>query len=283
LGRRRASFYSKDLDRRIREKLRIESKLKKALDNGVLDIFLQPQYSSKNMGVVWAEALVRWDDDAEGYIAPEKFIPIAEESGLIQRVGHYVLERVCYDLREHKQYLSLMGIEGISVNLSAPQLYSKNLVADIRHVINEFNVDSSSIEFEITESMLMNDIDKAITVMKGLRDLGCRISIDDFGTGYSSLSYLSRFPINSVKIDRSFVSRIPDYSNDIEIASAIIAMSHKLGLSVVAEGVETEEQKDFLIEQGCEVLQGFYLARPENINHFVTLGRQRSLRLVKKD
>jgi EAL domain-containing protein (putative c-di-GMP-specific phosphodiesterase class I) len=226
---------------------------------------------------------LRWDDDAEGYIAPEKFIPIAEESGLIQRVGHYVLERVCYDMREHKQYLSLMGIEGVSVNLSAPQLYSKNLIADIRHVINEFNVDSSSIEFEITESMLMNDIDKAISVMKGLRDLGCRISIDDFGTGYSSLSYLSRFPINSVKIDRSFVSRIPDYSNDIEIASAIIAMSHKLGLSVVAEGVETEEQKDFLIEQGCEVLQGFYLARPENINHFVTLGRQRSLRLVKKD
>lgn len=283
LGRNRVSFYSKELDQRIREKLRIESKLKKALDNGILEIFIQPQYSSDTMQVVWAEALLRWSDDGEGYISPSKFIPIAEEAGLIHRIGRYVLERICYELMEHKKYLSLMGIDGISINLSAPQLYSRNLVADMRNVINEFHVDASSIEIEITESMVMNDIVKAIDVMKELRDIGCRISIDDFGTGYSSLSYLSRFPINSVKIDRSFVSRIPQYSNDVEIASAIIAMSHKLGLSVVAEGVETEEQKIFLIEQGCELLQGFYLARPENIQHFVTLGRQRSLKLVEKD
>lgn len=283
LGRHRTSFYSKELDQRIREKHRIESKLKKALDNGVLEIYLQPQYSSDNLQIVWAEALLRWVDDAEGDIPPGKFIPIAEEAGLIHRVGRYVFERVCYDLDQHNKYLALVGIKGVSINLSAPQLYSKNLVSDISHVLKEFNVDASSIELEITESMVMNDIEMAISVMKKIRDLGCRISIDDFGTGYSSLSYLSRFPINSVKIDRSFVSRIPRHSNDAEIASAIIAMSHKLGLSVVAEGVETEDQKEFLIEQGCELLQGFHLARPENINHFVALGRQRSLKLVDNE
>lgn len=283
LGRRRINFYSKELDNRIRENLRIETKLKKALNNGALDIYLQPQYSATSLEIVWSEALLRWNDESEGYISPDKFIPVAEESGLIHRIGHYVLERICYDLSEHGNYLSLAGIQGISINLSAVQLYSKNLVADIRHVLTEFHIDPCMIEIEITESMVMNDINKAIDVMTQLRDLGCRISIDDFGTGYSSLSYLSRFPISSVKIDRSFVSRIPENKNDMEIASAIIAMSQKLGLSVVAEGVETEEQKEFLVKQGCEVLQGFLLARPKPISHYVTLGRQRSIKLVEKD
>ena len=283
LGRHRVSYYSNELDKRVRENLRIESRLKSALDNGVLEIFLQPQFASDTLRAVWAEALLRWYDDTEGYICPERFIHVAQEVGLIHRVGHYVFERVCYDLSGHGKYLALMGVKGISINLSAPELYSRNLLADIRHIFNEFHVDPGLIEIEITESMVMNDIGKAIEVLTRIRDLGCRISIDDFGTGYSSLAYLSRFPISSVKIDRTFVSRIPQNRNDMEIASAIIAMSHKLGLTVVAEGVETEEQKAFLIDQGCELLQGYLLARPENISTFVKRGRQRSLRLVDKD
>lgn len=271
-GRNRVNFFSYKLDLVMRETVRMEQKLKQAIRNQHLEAFLQPQYSM-NCEPVWAEALMRWFDPEDGPISPGRFIPLAEETGLIQNLGQWMLEQICFHLSQHKQYLDMVGIKGISVNLSARQFYSRSLLKDIKRIMEESGVQPEQLEFELTESVVMDDQQLAIDVMRALRDLGSRIAIDDFGTGYSSLAYLKRFPINSLKIDRSFVEDIPHDPHGSEIATAIIAMAHKLRLQVVAEGVETEAQRDFLISQGCELLQGFLFSKPINIQEFVNDGR----------
>jgi len=242
---------------------------------------LQPFYSTQQDKTVWAEALLRWPDKEEGLIPPNRFIPLAESMGVIHRLGRYVISQVCYHLTTHKYYLEKSGISGISVNLSALEFFSRSFLPEVRSILKETKVDPTKLEFEITESIVMGDTENAIKIMKSLRDLGCRLSIDDFGTGYSSLSYLKRFPITALKIDQSFVTDIPSDKNDIEICTAIIAMAHKLGLAVVAEGVETVAQRDFLIEQGCEFLQGYLFAMPEDISEFIKRGRDNTIRIVK--
>lgn len=279
-GRNRVNFFSFKLDLELRESVRIENKLKKAIHNKELHAFIQPQVSGDGT-VRWAEALVRWHDDKEGFIPPDKFIPLAEETGLILDLGQWMLEQVCFHLSNHHAYLSSEGIQGISVNLSGRQFYSRTLLNDIRRTIVEHRIPPERLEFELTESAVMDDVNGAIEVMKGIRNMGCKLAIDDFGTGYSSLSYLKRFPINNLKIDRSFVMDIPGDSDGSAIATTIIAMAHKLGLSVVAEGVETEAQRDFLIEQGCELLQGYLFSRPRNIQEFVKSGREKVANVVK--
>lgn len=271
-GRNRLNFFSYKLDLELRESLRVEQKLKQAIRDQALETYLQPQVSADGK-VIWAEALVRWFDAEDGAISPARFIPLAEETGLIHNLGHWVLEQVCFHLSQHKEYLAAVGIKGIAVNLSGRQFYSRTLLQDIQRVMEEHSVKPEQIEFELTESVVMDDIQMAIDVMRALRDLGCKIAIDDFGTGYSSLSYLKRFPINSLKIDRTFVEDIPHDTHGSEIATAIIAMAHKLRLHVVAEGVETIAQRDFLVAQGCESLQGFLFSKPKNIQEFVNAGR----------
>jgi diguanylate cyclase (GGDEF)-like protein/PAS domain S-box-containing protein len=271
-GRNRVNFFSYKLDLELRESLRLEQKLRQAIRNQALEAYLQPQVSADGK-VIWAEALVRWFDPEEGQISPARFVALAEETGLIHGLGQLMLERVCFHLSQHKGYLSHVGINGISVNLSGRQFYSRTLLRDIKRVMAESGVEPEQIEFELTESLVMDDVQLAIDVMRRLRDLGCRLSIDDFGTGYSSLSYLKRFPINCLKIDRSFVEDIPHDPHGSEIATAIIAMAHKLRLKVVAEGVETEAQRDFLIAQGCESLQGYLFGKPKHIQEYVDLGR----------
>lgn len=273
-GRNRVNFFSYKLDLEIREAVRLEQKLKQAIRNEALEVFLQPQISAGGQ-VVWAEALMRWFDAEEGAISPAKFIPLAEETGLIQTLGQWMLEQICFHMSQHREYLRLAGIKGISINLSARQFYSRSLLRDIRRVIEDHQVPPEYLEFELTESVVMDDKQLAIDVMRGLRDLGCRIAIDDFGTGHSSLAYLKRFPINSLKIDRSFVEDIPHDTHGSEIATAIIAMAHKLHLQVVAEGVETEAQRDFLVAQGCELMQGFLFSKPLHIQEFVNAGRSK--------
>lgn len=271
-GRNRVNFFSYKLDLELRESLRLEQKLRQAIRNQALEAYLQPQVSADGK-VIWAEALVRWFDPEEGQISPARFVALAEETGLIHGLGQLMLERVCFHLSQHKGYLGHVGIKGISVNLSGRQFYSRTLLRDIKRVMAESGVEPEQIEFELTESLVMDDVQLAIDVMRRLRDLGCRLSIDDFGTGYSSLSYLKRFPINCLKIDRSFVEDIPHDPHGSEIATAIIAMAHKLRLKVVAEGVETEAQRDFLIAQGCESLQGYLFGKPKHIQEYVDLGR----------
>lgn len=271
-GRNRVNFFSFKLDLVMRETMRLEQKLKQAIRNQELEAYLQPQYSAEGK-VVWGEALMRWFDPEDGPISPGRFIPLAEETGLIQNLGLWMLEQICFHISQHGHYLRMVGIEGISVNLSARQFYSRSLLDDIRRIMADSKVSPAQLEFELTESVVMDDQQSAIDVMKGLRDLGCRIAIDDFGTGYSSLAYLKRFPINSLKIDRSFVEDIPNDAHGSEIAAAIIAIAHKLRLQVVAEGVETEAQRDFLTAQGCELLQGFLFSKPIHIQEFVNEGQ----------
>lgn len=272
-GRNRVNFFSYKLDVELRESLRIEQKLRQAIRNRSLEAYLQPQVSAEGK-VVWAEALVRWFDPEDGAISPARFIPLAEETGLIHGLGQLMLEQVCFHLSQHRGYLQNVGISGIAVNLSGRQFYSRSLLRDIKRIMMDSGVEPSQLEFELTESLVMDDVQMAIDVMRRLRDLGCRISIDDFGTGYSSLAYLKRFPINCLKIDRSFVEDIPHDPHGSEIATAIIAMAHKLHLSVVAEGVETEAQRDFLIAQGCESLQGYLFGKPKHIQEYVDQGRE---------
>jgi EAL domain-containing protein (putative c-di-GMP-specific phosphodiesterase class I) len=261
--------------------LRMEQKLKLAIRNGSLEAYLQPQVSADGK-VIWAEALVRWFDAEDGAISPARFIPIAEETGLIHGLGQWMLEQVCFHLSQHKGYLGVEGIKGISVNLSGRQFYSRSLLRDIKRAMAESGVEPSQLEFELTESLVMDDVKLAIDVMRRLRDLGCRLSIDDFGTGYSSLAYLKRFPIHCLKIDRSFVEDIPHDPHGSEIATAIIAMAHKLHLEVVAEGVETVEQRDFLIAQGCESMQGYLFGKPKHIQEYVNAGKERFFSLEER-
>ena len=263
------SCYSSKLNDAIHEQIHLEQKLRLALEHGIIDVFIQPQYAAKTEKACWAEALVRWCDKDEGFISPAKFIPIAEESGLIHELGDYVLDKVCEILSQERANLHQMDIKGISVNLSAKQFFSDNLDKDIQQALAKYGVSPNEIEFELTESTVTDNMEQAITIMERIRALGCRLSIDDFGTGYSSLSYLKRFPITSLKIDRSFVNEIPGNSSDCEITCAIINLAHNLGMTVVAEGVETKAQAEFLAKNGCEYLQGYYYTRPFSVKELV--------------
>lgn len=272
LGRNRVNFFSAKLDLEVRESMRLESRLKQALREGSLKAFVQPQVDREGK-VVWGEALARWQDPEEGFISPARFIPLAEETGLITNLGQWMLESICEHLAQHHEFLSACGIQGIAVNLSGRQFYSRNLLGDIKRAIEISGVSPEKLEFELTESVIMGDTQSAVEVMRKIRDLGCRLAIDDFGTGYSSLAYLKRFPLNALKVDQSFVEDIPSDDHGSEIATAIIAMAHKLKLMVVAEGVETEAQRDFLVAQGCDLLQGYLFGRPIDIGEYVAKGQ----------
>lgn len=261
-GGNRVSYYSGELDRQIKEKVHVEQKLRKALEEKKLDVFIQPQYRSSDRSICWGEALVRWIDDEDGFIPPDVFIPLAEEAGLIYQIGDFVADRVIQLIAESGESLTALGMEGVSINLSAKQFFDPNFVKEVDGKIKSSGVSPERIEFELTETTVMDDVDLAVKVMRELRDLGCKLSIDDFGTGYSSLAYLKRFPITSLKIDKSFIRDIPDDQNDVEIACAVIALAHTMGLTVVAEGVETEVQAKMLAEQECEYLQGYFFDRP---------------------
>lgn len=261
-GGDRVSYYSKELDNKIKEKIDLEHRLRRALENQCLQIYIQPQYDSQKREMCWGEVLVRWIDEDNGFIPPDVFIPLAEETGLIFAVGDFVLESTLAFLHKNEASLKSLGIQGLSVNLSAKQFFSQDFAEQISSKFKQYRVSPGLVEFELTESIVMDDVDSAVTIMEALRRLGCQLSIDDFGTGYSSLSYLKRFPITSLKIDKSFIQDIPTDQNDVEISCAVIAMAHSLGLSVVAEGVETEEQVKLLASRGCEFLQGYFFDRP---------------------
>jgi len=261
-GGNTVSYYSSDLDKRIKDKMRLEQKLRKALDEGKLEVYIQPIYDAQTRKMQKGEALVRWFDEEDGYIRPDIFVALAEESGLIYDLGRIVLEKVCAFISINKEKLRSLGMNSIAVNLSARQFFASQLLTLIRNMFVHYDIEPSTVEFELTESMVMDDVNQAIGIMRAIRKLGCRLSIDDFGTGYSSLSYLKQFPINTLKIDRSFIKDIPEDKNDVEIAYTIIAMAHNMGLNVVAEGVETKEQLQLLKEQRCDQLQGFYFSKP---------------------
>ncbi len=258
-GRNTFHFYSQELNAAANERLFIENELRTGIRHGQFQVFYQPQVDCRKNEVVGYEALIRWLHPKEGMIPPTKFIPIAEATGLIVELGAWVLQEACeFAARLAKQNLK----NNISINLSARQFKDANLVSTLDNIIKQTGIEAKRIHLELTESMLMGHVEATILQLHQLKALGVSLSIDDFGTGYSSLSYLKRFPVDILKVDRSFVKDIPQDSNDMEITAAIIAMAQKLNLNVVAEGVETKEQVEFLQNNNCFVVQGYFFSPP---------------------
>ncbi len=265
-GRNNYQFFSKDMNNKAKSRLDLEARMRRALANEEFVVFYQPKVSAENNRIVGAESLIRWIDPDRGMVNPGEFIPVAEETGLIEQIGTWVLRRSCQQIREWQdQGLSTVKV---SVNVSARQFKSRALLDIVTGVLAETSLDPKWLELEITESMLMNDVEAAVRKMTALRDLGLGLSIDDFGTGYSSLSYLGRFPITTLKIDRAFIADVDRNPKTAEIARAIIGLSRGLNLEVVAEGCEIEAHIQFLKDNGCDTVQGFYYSRPVPADQF---------------
>jgi diguanylate cyclase (GGDEF)-like protein len=259
-GRSTYQFYTSALTRAAHERLALETSLRHALERGELTLHYQPQVRVADGALVGMEALVRWRHPERGLVMPDEFIPLAEETGLIQPLGLWVLQTAC---RQAKTWSSVFARPlQMAVNVSVRQLRQPNLVEQFERVLHETGLPPKSLELELTESTLMSRDGRTEQTLRDLKELGVRLSIDDFGTGYSSLAYLKRMPIDALKIDRSFVKDIPEDFSDMEIAATIIAMARTLRLQVVAEGVETTEQLEFLKTRGCDSFQGFLVSRP---------------------
>jgi diguanylate cyclase (GGDEF)-like protein/PAS domain S-box-containing protein len=253
-------FFASEMNAKAKNRLDLEKRMRAALANNEFVLFYQPKVNPQTNKVKGGEALIRWKDPQRGMINPGEFIPVAEETGLIVDIGTWALQEACRQTKEWQD----KGYDPIrmSVNVSAHQFRAKDMVDKVVATLNQTGLAPQWLELEITESMLMNDIETAIARMQKVRDLGCGLSIDDFGTGYSSLSYLGRFPITTLKIDRAFVRDVQENQNTAEIARAIIGLSRGLNLEVVAEGAELLEHIDFLRDNGCDVIQGFYYSKP---------------------
>ncbi|ELX09687.1 diguanylate cyclase/phosphodiesterase [Janthinobacterium sp. HH01] len=252
-------FYSEEMNQRAKEHLRIESELRQALSNNELMLYYQPKVSLRSGRIVGAEALLRWRHPVRGLVSPGVFIPVAEETGLILDLGSWVLDEACRQVREWKDANLIMP--PIAVNLSARQ-FDSQLPKRIAAVLERHGVQPDQINLEITESLLVRGTDNVIAIMNELVAMGMALALDDFGTGYSSLAYLKKFPISTLKIDRSFVIGLPYEENDCAIARAIVTMAQQLRQEIVAEGVETAEQMSFLRELGCDQLQGYLFSQP---------------------
>jgi len=275
VGRNNYQFYSKQMSNKVEQRLLLEHKLHQALEHNELHLFYQPQIDVKTHKIVGAEALIRWQQRELGFIMPDEFIPMAEVSGQILKIGEWALEEAC---RQNKQWQT-MGYDPIriAVNLSGLQFMQDGLNTMVANILKKTQLNPKYLELEITETVMMNNVDEIVTKLKKLTDMNIEVSIDDFGTGYSSLSHLKKFPLKSLKIDKSFILDIPQNKDDMMITSAIISMAKDLGLNVVAEGVESKEQIDFLTEHQCDLMQGYYFSRPVPVAEFNTLLEKNSL------
>jgi len=272
MGKNNYQFYSEKMGADAAKKLNLEGKLHQAIEKNELSLFYQPQIDTKTGKIIAAEALIRWHQSDLGMIFPDEFIPLAEETGQIFKIGEWVINEAC---RQNKQWQK-MGLATIrvAVNLSGLQFMQNDLDLRIAEILRKTSLQPEYLELEITESTMMKNIDDTISTIINFTNMGIAISIDDFGTGYSSLGYLKKFPLQSLKIDRSFVSDIPEDKDDMMITSAIISMAKSLGLKVVAEGVENNEQVTFLKEKQCDLMQGYYFSRPVPAYEFEQLLKQ---------
>lgn len=259
-GRDCHHYFTEELNARALRQLMLEQELRHALHHEEFSLDYQPQVSLKNGEIQSVEALLRWQHPHRGRVAPGDFVPVAEECGLIVPIGKWVLRNACLQIRMMQQ-MSGRKIR-VAVNLSARQFEDPELVDYVRDVLAETQLPAESLELEVTESMLMGDMESVISKLQELKAAGVVLTIDDFGSGYSSLSYLKRLPVDILKVDRQFVKDIPEDLNDMEITSAVIAVAHKLNLKVVAEGVEDEDQRDFLMINRCDYAQGYLFSKP---------------------
>ena len=268
-GRNNYQFFTTELNVRAQHRYALETNLRRALTEQEFLVYYQPKISLQTSRIVGAEALIRWQMPGVGLIPPNEFIPISEEIGLILPLGRWVLEQVCRQTSIWRKGLAPDIV--VSVNISPKQFQDPSLSKFIERTLQESNLPPSALQLEITEGLLMGEIDLLLPVFDAIKRLGVSISLDDFGTGFSSLSYLQRFPIDNLKIDRSFIHKIPDNQDSVVLTHAIIAMANALGMSVTAEGVENAEQMFFLTDSGCQEMQGFYFSQPLPLEQFEKL------------
>lgn len=261
LGRNQYELYHSDMHQDESLHMMMENYLRKAIDREELFLLYHPQIDVKTKAIVGIEALVRWNSKEIGIVSPVDFIPLAEETGLIIPISEWIIKKACNDLNK----IHLKGFTNIrmSINISALHFNQDGFVKSISDIIQDTNVNPYSVELELTESMIMPNATETIGKLVKLKQLGIKLSIDDFGTGYSSLSYLNRFPVDTLKIDRSFIQKLCVYKEDYSIVQAIITMAHKLHLKVVAEGVESKKQFEFLEKEKCDLIQGFFIVKPQ--------------------
>ncbi len=269
MGRNNYQFYLSGATTVARERLSLETHLRHAVAKQELELYYQPKWDFHTSAITGSEALIRWNHSQLGLLSPIRFIPIAEDSGLILQLGEWVLRTAVREIGE----LHRNGCAGllVAVNLSGRQFRQDDLAEMVRRLLEESGFDPACLELELTESILMHHTEDNIATLKAFKEMGARLAIDDFGTGYSSLSYLQRFPVDVLKIDRAFVKDLPGNISSVAIVDAVVTLAHGLGLEVVAEGVETAEQRDFLHAHGCDVGQGFLFGRPMPFAEFKAL------------
>ena len=272
MGRDHYAFFTERMGNDIRARLAMQQQLRGAIARDEFEVHYQPQMCLRTGAMLGAEALLRWDNPVLGKVPPNLFIALAEEYGLITAIGEWVLDSVCAQIRAWQG--AGLGSIKVAVNLSGKQFAQDRTVPFVEATLRKYGLEPGCLGIEITESTVMGDPDKAVAALSCLKDIGVSISLDDFGTGYSSLGYLKRFPIDVLKIDKSFVDDVTTSSSDAAIALSVISLAHNLHMRVIAEGVETREQVDFLTQHGCDEMQGYYFSRPLAVEAFTALLRE---------
>lgn len=268
-GKNRFQFYKKHMTSDIFEKIIMKQEITDALENEEFEVYYQAQIDLKSKKIIGAEALVRWNHKSLGLVSPDNFIPHAEETKLIIPLGAYVLKKACLFMKKLHD-LKILEKGKIAVNISAEQIKYSNILQTIIDTLKYSKLDSQYLEIEVTETFIMDDIEKSTSILKDLKDIGVKLSIDDFGTGYSSLSYLKQFPIDKLKIDKSFIDELPFNHKDVAIAKTVIALAQGLRIKTIAEGVETKEQKEFLENSNCDEIQGWIYSKALKEDDFIT-------------
>jgi EAL domain-containing protein (putative c-di-GMP-specific phosphodiesterase class I) len=259
-GTDRYQFSSRRLNEMAAHQLRIENALYEAIRNDEFQLYYQPKIAAASGRVAGYEALLRWHNDQLGAVPPDRFIPVAEQSGQIDRIGDWVIHNACRQLRIWND----MGLDigSVAINLSGVQLRQPNLADRVKRILKDFHIPAYQLEIELTESALINTRDQSLANLEQFKAMGLRVAMDDFGTGYASIAYLRKIPLSGLKIDRSFVADIDKDEKANRLIASIVAMAHGLGLEITAEGVEQKHQADHLTALGCEYLQGYYFSRP---------------------
>jgi diguanylate cyclase (GGDEF)-like protein len=269
-------FFEKELKILEVDRLNLENGLHKALERNEFTLYYQPKFDSKSQIIIGSEALIRWDNLEYGLLSPSQFIPIAEETGLIIPIGEWILNSICTQLNEWKS--AGLNPAPVAVNISSRQLEQKNFVDSIFSILEKSKIENELLEIELTESILIKNSQNTSKKLVKMRNQGMKVAIDDFGTGYSSLAYLSNFPFDKLKIDQSFIRDITTDKTSASLATSIISMAHSLGVRVIAEGVETVDQMEFLRTYNCDEIQGYYFSKPIPANDFTTLIKENNTR-----